>query len=231
MRSVSRRVAEEQLAAEGAVGPLADEQLDAVDRAALALGVDGEDVLLDGQVDRAGVDAREVELRRRTRRRAVGVDRHRGRPGGGAERPAGPGGRGHGTDRCASASEHSSLEVDGPRHSTAEHRNCQLQLEVFCSAVRSSPPSTTSSIGSPSRARGTDPRRPVTRSGWRPTGDAAFSEIAAARPRRDGGRSAPAGGAGAMPVARRASRSTCRRSRRSTRRAVHRRVGTCCTHR
>ena len=55
-------LAEEQLAAERALGAFADEQLDPVDRVATPLGVDGEDVPLDRELDRSRVDAREVEL-------------------------------------------------------------------------------------------------------------------------------------------------------------------------
>src|SRR3954449_2360537 len=45
-------VAEEQLSAEDAVGPFVDDPLRAVCQRRLAFGVHGEDVLLDGQVDR-----------------------------------------------------------------------------------------------------------------------------------------------------------------------------------
>ena len=63
-------------------GSLGDDHLGAVDRLGPPLGADGEHVLLDGQLDRLGADAGQVEVDVEGVALAVGVHRHGRRPGG-----------------------------------------------------------------------------------------------------------------------------------------------------
>jgi len=73
------RVPEEELARVRAVRTLGDDHLVALLRLKAALGPDGQDVLLDGQLDRRGLDAREVELDDELLAAPVGVHRERPR--------------------------------------------------------------------------------------------------------------------------------------------------------
>jgi hypothetical protein len=68
------------------VRPLTDEQLDTLGAGASPLGVHGQHVLLDGELDRIGRHAGEVELDDELVATAVGVDGHRRRPGRGSQR-------------------------------------------------------------------------------------------------------------------------------------------------
>ncbi len=70
-------LAQEQLAAEGPLRTLTDEQLHTIEDSAVTLGVDRQHVLLDDEVDRARVDTGEVELDDELVAMAVRVDRHR----------------------------------------------------------------------------------------------------------------------------------------------------------
>jgi hypothetical protein len=68
-------VAEEHLARVGPLRPLGDDHLVALSRLKAPLGPHGQNVLLDGQLDRAGLDAREVELDDEPVAAPVGVHR------------------------------------------------------------------------------------------------------------------------------------------------------------
>jgi hypothetical protein len=70
-----QRVAEEELATVGPVRALGHEHLIALSRLEAPLGPHAQDVLLDGQIDRRGLDAREVELDDELVAAAVGVHR------------------------------------------------------------------------------------------------------------------------------------------------------------
>jgi hypothetical protein len=78
-------LAEEDLPGEGAVGSFGDDHLGAVGLDRGALGADGQDVLLDCQVDGSGIDAGQVESDVEVVALPVGVHGHRGGPGGGVE--------------------------------------------------------------------------------------------------------------------------------------------------
>ena len=84
-RSRPRRFAEEHLPGEYAPRTLGDDHLRAVDLHRPPLGPDGEDVLLDRQVDGVSTDAGQVEVDVEGVAIAVGIHRHRGRPGGCSE--------------------------------------------------------------------------------------------------------------------------------------------------
>ena len=66
-------------------GPLGDEHLGAVGLLESPLAPDGQDVLLDGQLDGVGAGAGQVEVDEEGVALAVGIHRHRCRPGGSSE--------------------------------------------------------------------------------------------------------------------------------------------------
>jgi ABC-2 type transport system ATP-binding protein len=72
----------QELTGEGALGPLGDEDFLALLRLPGPFGPHGEHVLLNGEVDRVGVDPGEVEVDDEAVILAVGVHRHRGLMGG-----------------------------------------------------------------------------------------------------------------------------------------------------
>ncbi len=78
-------LAEEQLAGEGARWSFAHDHLGAIGCNGGPLGLHRQDVLLDGEVDRGGVHAGEVEVDIEGVALTLGDDRHGARPSGGAE--------------------------------------------------------------------------------------------------------------------------------------------------
>ena len=70
------RLAQEELPAERSVRSLSDDELDTLSLGASTLGVDGEHVLFDRQVDGLRVDPGQIELNHERFTVAVGVDRH-----------------------------------------------------------------------------------------------------------------------------------------------------------
>ena len=123
--------------------PLADEQLDIFTEAAATLGMDGQDVLLDGQIDRRRVDAGQVELDHERLALPEGIDGHGGGTGGGAEdllREAVEVTERIGAHEHETSSSRGRAGIQRCEHDhqpiTQSGGNCQSKLEVWTSVRR-----------------------------------------------------------------------------------------------
>jgi hypothetical protein len=81
-------LAQEQLATERALGAFRGDDLQVLIRLPRALGGQGQDVLLHGQVDRRGIDAGQIEVDDELVALAVRVHRHGGLTGSDADAPS-----------------------------------------------------------------------------------------------------------------------------------------------